>query len=365
MSEDMKVSQEQGNTRKIIHVDMDAFFASVEQRDNPALKGKPLVVGGDGKRSVVAAASYEARKYGVFSAMPMSLAKQKCRDLVIVPHRFQVYKEVSGQIRSIFQEYTDLVEPLSLDEAYLDVTQNKFDLPSATIIAREIKKKIEQHTSLTCTAGISINKFLAKVASGLNKPNGLTTILPSQIDAFLDQLPIHKFFGVGKVTAEKMKALGVGNGADLKRLSLDQLTRDFGKSGHYYYQVCRGVDDRPVSPSRIRKSISVERTFEENIYDQVESQKVLENLCQSLVKALHKTHLRGRTLQLKWRYPDFTTPTRNKSFEQFTDDFELISLTMHHLFVENVDLAKGIRLLGVGISSLDNNEEISQLSLDL
>jgi len=344
---------------------MDAFFTSVEQRDFPELRGRPVVVGGDSKRSVVAAASYEARKFGVFSAMPMSQARLKCPDLVIVPPRFLAYKEISRQIRHIFLTYTDLVEPLSLDEAFLDVTENKPHLPSATLIAREIKEKVRYETGLTCTAGISINKFLAKVASGLNKPDGLTTIPPDQIPAFLDQLPVEKFFGVGKVTAARMHNMGIIQGSQLKQLSLETLVRHFGKAGHYYYGVCRGIDERPVSPSRIRKSISVERTFEEDISNRDQALDVIRDLAGELCLSLQKMDLRGRTLQLKWRYPDFTTLTRNRSFQTFTRDPQLIIQTFTQLFDENVEIAGGIRLLGLGISNLNNKDLLPQLTLDI
>jgi DNA polymerase IV len=356
---------DQSSGRKIIHIDMDAFFASVEQRDYPELKGRPVVVGGDSRRSVVAAASYEARKFGVFSAMPMSQARQKCPDLVVVPPRFGAYKEISRQIRQIFITYTDLVEPLSLDEAFLDVTENKRHLPSATLIAREIKEKVRNETGLTCTAGISVNKFLAKVASGLNKPDGLTTITPDQIPAFLDQLPVEKFFGVGKVTAARMHNMGIIRGSQLKQLSLETLVRHFGKAGHYYYGVCRGIDLRPVSPSRIRKSISVERTFEEDISNRDQALDFIRDLAAELCLSLQKMDLKGRTLQLKWRYPDFTTPTRNRSFQTFTRDPELIIQTFSQLFDENVEIARGIRLLGLGISNLNNTDLLPQLTLDI
>ncbi|NND32691.1 MAG: DNA polymerase IV [Saprospiraceae bacterium] len=351
--------------RKIIHIDMDAFFASVEQRDHPEFRGKPLVVGGEGKRSVVAAASYEARKFGIYSAMPMSQARQKCKDLIIAPPRFQIYKDVSSQFREVFHEYTDLIEPLSLDEAYLDVTQNRAGLKSAILIARQIKRKVHAATGLTCTAGVSINKFLAKVASGINKPDGLTAITPPQVENFLLTLPIDKFFGVGKVTAGKMQNLGVQTGGDLRALSLEVLGKHFGKMGRYYFDVCRGVDERPVSASRIRKSISIERTFEENIYDEKNAKEILFRLCTSLGKSLAKLDLKGRTLHLKWRYPDFTTPTRSRSFQQFTREDELIRATVAQLFDENVDLTVGIRLLGVGMSNLDNSEFVAQLTLDI
>ncbi len=351
--------------RKIIHIDMDAFFASVEQRDDPQLKGKPVVVGGSGKRSVVAAASYEAREFGIFSAMPISLARKKCSDLIIVPHRFSVYKEISHQIREVFYSYTNLVEPLSLDEAYLDVTKNSADNPSATLLAREIKKKINDQTSLTCSAGVSVNKFIAKVASGMNKPNGLTTITPGQIPKFLDHLPVGKFHGVGKVTEEKMKSLDIHTGADLKKIPLDRMVELFGKTGHYYYKVCRGEDDRPVSAERVRKSVSVERTFEENIYEWQEADEILTNLIGQLSNALQRLDVKGRTIQLKWRYPDFTTPTRSKSFHHYTRDAGLITESFEQLFREHVKLELGIRLLGVGMANLDTEYPQSQLILDL
>lgn len=344
---------------------MDAFFASVEQRDQPALKGKPVVVGGDSKRSVVAAASYEARKFGVFSAMPMALAKQKCPDLHIVPHRFSVYKNVSKQIRQIFHEYTDLVEPLSLDEAYLDVTNNKHDIPSATLIAQEIKEKVKRETELTCTAGISINKFLAKVASGMNKPDGLTTITPGKIHDFLHNLPVEKFYGVGKVTGQKMKELGLHTGADLKKVPLAELVRLFGKAGKYYFDVCRGIDEREVSPSRIRKSISVERTFEDNIYQHADAYEVLEKLSHELCLSLEKLDQEGRTIHLKWRYPDFTTPSRSLTFQRYVREYDVIIKTVTQLFNENVELVKGIRLIGIGISNLNNRDKLAQLTLDI
>lgn len=353
------------SSRKVIHIDMDAFFASVEQRDDEELRGKPVVVGGSGKRSVVAASSYEARKFGVFSAMPMAMAKQRCKDLIIVPHRFDVYKKVSNQIRKIFHEYTDLVEPLSLDEAYMDVTQNFKSIPSATLIAKEIKRKVKSETALTCTAGVSVNKFLAKVASGLNKPDGLTTITPDEVDSFTRSLPVEQFFGVGKVTARKMKELGIDTGEDLRKFSLEDLGKIFGKSGKYFYKVCRGIDDRPVAPTRVRKSVSIERTFEENIYEEEEALAILAKLSNKLADTLDRMQLSGKTLSLKWRYPDFTTPTRSKSFASFSRDAQWIHLTLQKLMSEQVDFEKGIRLLGIGISNLDNEVDDSQLTLDL
>ena len=351
------------NQRKIIHLDMDAFFASIEQRDDPNLRGRPVVVGGDGKRSVVAAASYEARAFGVFSAMPMSIAKQRCKTLVIVPHRFNIYKEVSQEIRQVFKEYTDLVEPLSLDEAYLDVTDNKIKLPSATLIAKEIKKKIWQRTRLTSTAGVSINKFLAKIASDMNKPDGLTVITPKQIPEFVATLPVVKFFGVGEVTAKKMKSLGLSTGADLQKLTEIELVQHFGKAGRYYYSVCRGVDDRPVSPDRIRKSISVERTFEDDLMDNESVVHVLQRLTENLTQSLDKMSIKGKTVNLKWRYPDFTTFTRSRTLNHYTSEYPLIFDTVRQLFEKDAVPTQGIRLLGVGLSNLDTElEESTQLT---
>ena len=351
--------------RKIIHVDMDAFFASVEQRDHPDLKGRPVVVGGSSKRSVVAAASYEARKFGIYSAMPMALALKKCKNLVVVPHRFNVYKEVSNSIRRIFREYTELIEPLSLDEAYLDVTTNKVNNPSATLIAKEIKGKVRAETDLTCSAGVSINKFLAKIASDLDKPDGLSIIGPDQIDQFVANLPIEKFYGVGKSTEKKMKDLGIYTGADLQQWSEMDLIKYFGKSGRYYYHVCRGIDHRPVSPSRIRKSISVERTFEEDLHTRKEVHEVLERLSLSLANSLQRMDIKGRTIQLKWRYPNFSTPTRNKSFLQYTDDEHLLVEQILALADENIKYSEGVRLLGVGMQNLNTENPDLQLLLPL
>ena len=342
---------------------MDAFFASVEQRDDPALRGKPVVVGGDGKRSVVAAASYEARKFGIFSAMPMALAKQKCENLLIVPHRFDVYIEVSRQIRDIFHSYTDLVEPLSLDEAYLDVTENKVNNPSATLIAREIKKKILKATQLTATAGISINKFLAKIASDMNKPDGLTVIKPDLIPSFIKTLPVEKFFGVGEVTARKMRELGIQTGGDLQTLTEIELAQHFGKAGRYYYQVCRGIDERAVSPERIRKSVSVERTFEEDLTSTTEIMEVINKLTHKLVESLHRLDIRGRTINIKYRFPDFRTFTRSRSIKSYTHEEEIIRNIATELFFDDDQAKEGIRLLGIGISNLDteltNNAQLS------
>ena len=291
--------------RKIIHIDMDAFYASVEQHDFPELKGKPLAVGG-GMYGVVAAASYEARKFGVRSAMPGKTALEKCPQLIVVKPRFQRYKEISQQIRKIFYEFTDLVEPLSLDEAYLDVTENKKNMESANDIAREIRKRIFEETGLTASAGISINKFLAKVASDYNKPNGQKTIHPTQILDFMEDLPIEKFFGIGKVTANKMHELHIFKGSDLKKKSLDDLIKLFGKSGNYYYNVVRGIHNSEVKPHRIQKSVAVEETFWENLLDEEAVFKQLKIISEELEIRLSKKEIKGKSLTLKIKYKDFT-----------------------------------------------------------
>lgn len=292
--------------RKIIHIDMDAFFASVEQRDNPLYRGKPIVVGGrPEQRGVVAAASYEARQYGIHSAMPSRIAQHRCPDLIFVPPRFEVYKEASQQIREIFDRYTDLVEPLSLDEAYLDVTSNKLDSPSATAIARAIKQDIHQDTHLTASAGVSINKFLAKITSGLNKPDSLTLISPDQAEAFVESLPIEKFHGVGAATAAKMNALDIHSGADLKQWSEADLIERFGKAGRFYYRVARAQDDRPVNPNRIRKSIGSEQSFAEDLSDLETMYTELESLSRQVKERMDWYQRYGYTLTLKVKYADY------------------------------------------------------------
>src|SRR5210317_2501448 len=292
--------------RKIIHIDMDAFYASVEQRDRPELKGKPVIVGGDPQsRGVVAACSYAAREFGIHSAMASSTAYRLCPDAVFIRPRFDVYRAVSSQIREIFCEYTELVEPLSLDEAFLDVTENYMNMASATLIAREIKKKIFNRTGkLTASAGVSFNKFIAKVASDINKPDGITVITPDMADEFIDRLPIRKFFGVGKVTEEKMLNIGIKTGADLKRYKKEQLIQIFGKSGNYFYDIAHGLDDRPVEPNRIRKSIGKETTFPEDIDDTNQMVEILENIADRLENSLIKHEAKGRTITLKIKlYP--------------------------------------------------------------
>ncbi|SIS50361.1 DNA polymerase-4 [Kaistella chaponensis] len=348
--------------RKIIHIDMDAFYASVEQHDFPELKGKPLAVGG-GMYGVVAAASYEARKFGVRSAMPGKTAMEKCPQLIVVKPRFQRYKEISQQIRKIFYEFTDLVEPLSLDEAYLDVTENKKDMESANDIAREIRKRIFEETGLTASAGISINKFLAKVASDYNKPNGQKTIHPTQILDFMEDLPIEKFFGIGKVTANKMHELHIFKGSDLKKKSLDDLIKLFGKSGNYYYNVVRGIHNSEVKPHRIQKSVAVEETFWENLLDEEAVFKQLKIISEELEIRLSKKEIKGKSLTLKIKYMDFTQYTRSKTQEVYFDGNLDFYETAQKLW-ELRPFDKPVRLLGLSLSNLNISEK-KQISVQL
>jgi DNA polymerase-4 len=342
--------------RKIIHVDMDAFYASVEQLDNPELRDKPVAVGGSSDRGVVAAASYEARKFGVRSAMAGGLARKLCPQLIFVKARFDRYREISQQIRAVFLEYTDLVEPLSLDEAYLDVTQNKKGNPSATLIARQIRKQIKEKTGLNASAGISINKFIAKVASDINKPNGQKTINPEEVIPFLEQLEIRKFYGVGKVTADKMFQLGIFTGADLKKKDLDFLTDHFGKSGGYYYNVVRGVHNSAVKPNRIRKSLGAERTFSENISSEIFMMERLENIAEEIERRLKKSDVAGKTVTLKIKYSDFTLKTRSKTLHYFIRDKSIILETAKELlFQEKMD--NSVRLLGITLGNLNTEPE--------
>ena len=331
---------------------MDAFFASVEQRDNPELRGKPVAVGGSRERGVVAAASYEAREFGVRSAMPSSIAARKCPNLIFVKSRFEVYKEVSQQIREIFYSYTDLVEPLSLDEAFLDVTENKRQMNRATEIAREIRQRIFDETGLTASAGISVNKFIAKVASDINKPNGQKLIHPTQIDDFTANLEIKRFFGIGKVTAEKLNGMGIHTGADLRKYTRPELVSMFGKSGRYYYHICRGLDDRPVRPDRIRKSVGAERTYSEDISELADQQLALKKIATEVAKRMNQGNYRGKTINLKLRYSDFTTYTRSRSIDHFTDkESEIYAIAAELL--ESHPREQALRLLGISISNLD------------
>jgi DNA polymerase-4 len=342
-------------SRRIIHTDMDAFYTSVEQRDFPELKGKPLAVGG-GTRGVVAAASYEARKFGVFSAMPSVIAKRKCPDLIFMPPRFKVYKEVSEQIMTIFKKYTPLVEPLSLDEAFLDITENILGFSSARVTAMAIKQDIYETTGLTASAGVSFNKFLAKMASGENKPDGLTVITPEKGPEYISQLAIEKFFGIGKKTAEKMRILGIFSGKDLILKSEQELSRHFGKSGRHFYKMVRLEDDRAVKPNRLRKSIGEERTFETDIDSYGLIMMQLNEIVKHLEKYLKEKHIMGRTITLKIKYKDFTQKTRSKSLTKYTNQAIKIKSVVKAL-VDQAPIEKAVRLLGVSISNLDNQEE--------
>jgi DNA polymerase IV len=349
--------------RKIIHVDMDAFYASVEQMDNPDLLGKPIAVGGKSDRGVVAAASYEARKYGVRSAMPGKIAALKCPQLIFVKPRFERYKEISGRIRDIFLEYTDLVEPLSLDEAFLDVTIAKKGKPSATLIAKEIRDRIKSEIGLNASAGISYNKFLAKVASDLNKPNGQAVILPQEAEAFLEKLPIEKFHGIGEKTAAKMNRFGIYNGLQLKEFSLQFLVKHFGKSGLHYFNIVRGIHHSEVKPNRIRKSISAENTFERDLEDMEEIEQVLIPIQEDLLRRIAKADAKGRTLTLKIKYGDFTTHTRSKSLSSFIPESQIRDMMMELL--HQAPLEQPVRLLGLGISNLNLSEVLdAQLKIE-
>ncbi len=352
--------------RKIIHIDMDAFYASVEQRDEPRYRGKPLVVGGSpSQRGAVAAASYEARQYGIHSAMPSRTAQYKCPHLIFVKPRFEVYRAISDQIREIFYRYTDLVEPLALDEAYLDVTENKLGIPSATLIAQEIKQCIAAETRLTASAGVSINKFLAKIASGMDKPNGLFLIPPQQAESFIEQLPITKFYGVGQVTATKMHNLGIHTGVDLKQWTQAALVERFGKVGRFYYNIARAQDDRPVQPNRIRKSIGAENSYDPDLSDHARILTELEAIAQTLKQRMDSKHSRGRTLTLKLKYADYQQVTRSKTLADPIEALdEILNLATELLALTEVE-HKPVRLLGLALSNLSEEivEEYVQLSL--
>jgi DNA polymerase IV len=344
---------EQEPLRKIIHIDMDAFFASCEQRDFPELRGKPVAVGGSSERGVVAAASYEARTFGVRSAMPGSRARRLCPDLIFVPHRFDVYRAVSQQIRAIFLDYTLLVQPLSLDEAYLDVTQNSKGEPSATRIAEEIRARIVADTGLTASAGVSYNKFLAKIASDINKPDGLCVITPKQGPDFVAALPVRKFYGVGPATTAKMERLGIVTGADLRGHDRAFLDRNFGKSGGYYYWASRGIDHRPVNPNQERKSIGSETTFGTDLKTREACMSALLPLIDSVVRHCDKRDIKGRTITLKLRYADFKTVTRSRSLQSATSEFAVVEQIVGALVDGLLPFRLGVRLLGVTLSGLE------------
>ena len=354
--------------RKIVHIDMDAFFASVEQRDCSRYRRQPIAVGGTPEqRGVVATASYEARKYGVRSAMPARTALQLCPQLIFVPPRFEVYRSVSQQIRTIFFRYTELVEPLSLDEAYLDVTENKYGIDSATHVARMLRKDIRRETALTASAGVSCNKFLAKIASGMQKPNGLYVIPPKRAETFVEELAIEQFFGIGPATAKKLKAMGVETGADLKQQTLERLVEQFGKRGHHFYSIARAIDERPVKPDRLRKSIGVERSYVEDLSSAAAIAQALSALADSLQARLERHGCKGRTLTLKVKYSNYEQVTRSLTLETpFLERDIVLGLANDLLKVTEVE-TRHVRLLGLTASNLTGevDRDSKQLSLPL
>jgi DNA polymerase-4 len=356
-----------GQQRKIIHIDMDAFFASVEQRDNLELGGKPVAVGGAGERGVVAAASYEACKFGVRSAMASTTARRQCPDLIFVPPRFEVYREISQQIRTIFAEYTPLIEPLSLDEAYLDVTENLKGVTSATQIAEEIRATIREQTALTASAGVSYNKFLAKLASDYRKPDGLFVITPRMGPVFVESLPVSKFHGIGPATTAKMNWLAIHTGLDLRSQSLPFLQEQFGKAGSYYYWIARGVDHRPVQPNRARKSVGAENTFSNDLIAFEEMKQSLVPIIDKVWRYCEGTGVRGRTVTLKVKYADFQQVTRSRSFTTPIDNKAALEHASIELLKHLLPVSKGVRLLGITLSALgaDEDHESPQLTLAL
>jgi len=358
--------------RKIIHVDQDAYFASLEQRDNPELRGKPVAVGGSRERGVVAAASYEARKYGVRSAMPSVTARRLCPDLIFVKPRFEVYREVSNQIREIFLEYTPLVEPLSLDEAYLDVTENLKGIPYATRVAKEIRARIFETTHLTASAGVSYCKFLAKMASDQNKPNGMFVITPDMGPDFVAKLPVGKFHGIGPATAKKMNEMGILTGADLRERTLLFLQERFGKVGTHYYWISRGIDNRPVCPDRVRKSVGAENTFSVDLVELEDMRAELAPIVDQVWARCEKNEIRGRTVTLKVKFADFQQITRSRSMSEEIGSKDVILHLGEELLEGLFPMEKGVRLLGVTLSGLntdteddDQEEDSPQLSLAL
>lgn len=340
-------------TRKIVHVDMDAFFASVEQRDDPALRGRPVAVGHAAARGVVAAASYEARRFGVRSAMPSTTAQRKCPDLVFVPPRFEVYRAVSAQIHAIFSDYTDLIEPLSLDEAYLDVTADRRGLGTASATAQEIRRRILEETGLTASAGVSYNKFLAKLASDQNKPNGQFVVAPGRGEAFVEDLPVQCFHGVGPVTAAKMEGLGIRTGADLRRQSLAFLQHHFGKSGPWYYAIARGEDDRPVNPDRTRKSSGSETTFASDLTDPDAIEAGVAAMADEVWAWCETAGSRGRTVTVKVRWADFQQSTRSRSLSEPVASREALHDVSRLLVRSLYPPGRGVRLVGVSLSNLE------------
>ncbi len=350
--------------RKIIHIDMDAFFASVEQRDNPELKGQPVAVGG-GHRGVVAAASYEARRFGVRSAMPSVTARRRCPDLIFVKPRFDAYRAVSHQIRAIFADYTDLIEPLSLDEAYLDVTEDRLGLGTARAIAEDIRRRIAQETQLTASAGVSYCKFIAKLASDQNKPDGLCVITPEKGPAFVATLPVARFHGVGPKTAAKMERLGIFTGADLAAWSRAQLDAHFGSSGEWYWRIARGIDERPVRPDRPYKSVSAERTFDRDLTDADALAAELDRVAGFAWARVERAQVCGRTVTLKVKFADFTLITRSKSFALPIADRAAFTAAGQALLAALVPVPRGVRLLGLGLHSLIAPDEEGPVQLGL
>jgi DNA polymerase-4 len=335
---------------------MDAFFASVEQLDNPELTGKPVAVGGDGERSVVAAASYEARKFGVRSAMPSLTARKLCPHLIFVRPRFERYHEVSSSVFEILKEYTDIIEPLSIDEAFLDVTADKKNIGSATLIAREIRKEIKKRTGLTASAGISVNKFLAKIASDIKKPDGLFVIPPEDAAKFIEELPVEKFYGIGKVTADKMHKLGIHNGADLKTWDLTSLVRNFGKIGLFYYKIVRGEDEREVETNQERKSVGTELTFDKDLTTRFEIVAELYKIEKELMSRLEQSEAAGRTVTVKVKFDDFRQITRSKTVQNYIRDFETLHREVAAIRKSLKLEGSRIRLLGISISNLETED---------
>lgn len=354
----------QPSPRKIIHVDMDAFFASVEQRDNPELRGRPVAVGGSKARGVVAAASYEARKFGIHSAMPSVTAARKCAELVFVKPRFDVYRSVSMQIREIFAQYTPLIEPLSLDEAYLDVTQNLVGADIATEIAEEIRRKIKAETGLTASAGVSYCKFLAKMASDQRKPDGLFVITPKNGPKFMETLPVKKFHGVGPSTAERMHSLGIFTGGDLRAQTEDFLRKHFGKSGPYFYLLSRGIDERLVNPERVRKSVGAETTFDIDLDDLEDAETAVRKICEEVWRRCARHEARGRTTTLKVKYADFEQITRSKSASRPVASVEEMTTSALLLLRALHPFGKGVRLLGVTMSNFEGDDDGDQDDAD-
>jgi DNA polymerase IV len=357
-------TDEAARLRKIIHVDMDAFYASVEQRDNPELRGKPVAVGGAQQRGVVAAASYEARKFGVHSAMPSITAKRKCPDLIFVKPRFDAYRTISDQIRKIFAEYTPIIEPLSLDEAYLDVTENLKGISSATRIAEEIRARIRVETGLTASAGVSYNKFLAKLASDHHKPDGLFVITPEMGPPFVETLALRKFHGVGPATARKMAQLGISTGLDLKKQTLEFLQQHFGKVGSYYYSAARGIDDRPVRPDRTRKSIGAENTFAIDLFTYEAARDALREIVDKVWEQRERSGSRGRTVTLKVKFSNFRQITRSRTDAMPIATRRELEQLGNTLLEPLFPVTRGIRLLGISLSSLETEGE-RQIDLSL